>query len=75
MNKFLEISKSWIAAADPNPQQQYIAYQRIQVCNTCEFRKHEEVLDVYYCGVCNCPLRGKVYSPVFRSCPKNKWPV
>ena len=75
MNKFLEIAKSWITVMNPNEQQQAIAEQRIAVCNTCEFRKYNDVADFYYCGKCGCPLKGKTYSPVEKSCPENKWPV
>jgi hypothetical protein len=31
--------------------------------------------DFYYCGKCGCPLKGKVYSPVEKSCPEGKWDV
>ena len=33
MNKFLEITKSWIAAMNPSEEQQQKADQRIAVCN------------------------------------------
>ena len=75
LNKFLEITKAWITALNPSEQQQAIADQRIAVCNDCEFRKYNEITDIYYCGDCGCPLKGKIYSPVEKSCPKQKWPV
>jgi len=75
MNKFLEIAKSWITAMNPSEEQQSIADQRIEVCNSCSFRKYNDVGDFYFCGVCGCPLKGKVYSPLQNSCPENKWPV
>jgi uncharacterized paraquat-inducible protein A len=75
MNKFLEITKSWIAALNPSEEQQQRADQRIAVCNECPFRKYNDVGDFYYCGKCGCPLKSKVYSPVEKSCPENKWPV
>jgi uncharacterized paraquat-inducible protein A len=75
MNKFLEITKSWITALNPSEEQQKRADQRIAVCNTCDFKKHNDVGDFYYCGQCGCPLKGKIYSPVEKSCPENKWPV
>lgn len=74
-SKFLEITKSWIAAANPSEEQQKIANQRIAVCNTCEFRKYNDITDHYYCGRCGCPLKGKVYSPQPKSCPEGYWPV
>jgi hypothetical protein len=75
LSKFLEITKSWITAINPSDEQQRIADQRIAVCNMCEFRKYNDITNHYYCGSCGCPLAGKVYSPVEKSCPKDKWPV
>ena len=75
MNKFLEIAKSWIIGFNPTEEQQQRADQRIAVCNDCPYRKYNDVGDFYYCGQCGCPLKGKVYSPVEKSCPENKWPV
>jgi uncharacterized paraquat-inducible protein A len=75
MNKFLEITKSWITALNPSEEQQKRADQRIAVCNTCDFKKHNNVGDFYYCGSCGCPLQKKIYSPVEKSCPENYWPV
>lgn len=75
MNKFLEITKSWIAAVNPSEEQQQRADQRIAICDTCDTKKYNNVGDFYYCGACGCPLKGKVYSPVEKSCPENKWSV
>ena len=75
LSKFLEITKSWITAINPSDEQQRIADQRIAVCNTCEFRKYNDVGDFFFCGSCGCPLKGKIYSPVEKSCPKGKWEV
>jgi hypothetical protein len=75
MNKFLEIARSWITAMNPSEEKQAIAGQRIAICNECPFRKYNDVGDFYYCGSCGCPLAGKIYSPVEKSCPENKWPV
>ena len=74
-SKFLEITKAWITAVNPSDEQQHIADQRIAVCNTCEFRKYNDVGDFYYCGDCGCPLKGKIYSPAEKSWPKGKWDV
>lgn len=75
MNKFVEIAKSWIIGFSPTEEQQQKADQRIAICNDCPFIKHNDVADFYYCGKCGCPLKGKVYSPVEKSCPMNYWPV
>ena len=75
MNKFLEITKSWVEAINPSPEAQERAEKRITVCNDCNSKKTNDIVDFYYCGECGCPLRGKIYSPVEKSCPLNKWPV
>jgi hypothetical protein len=75
MNKFLEISKSWIASINPSEEQQKRADQRIAACNDCSFRTYSDIGNFYYCSVCGCPLAGKVYSPIEKSCPKDKWEV
>ena len=73
MNKFLEITKSWIAAMNPSEEQQQKADQRIEVCNECSFRKYNDVGDFYYCGKCGCPLNKKVFSTNYNACPAKKW--
>lgn len=75
MNKFLEISQSWITAMNPSEEKQKIADQRIAVCNDCPFRVYNDIGNFYYCGKCTCPLKGKVYSPIEKSCPEGKWEV
>ena len=75
MNKFLEITQSWITSLNPSEEKQSIADQRIAVCNECPFRKYNDITNFYYCGKCGCPLQGKIYSPVEKSCPDNRWPV
>jgi hypothetical protein len=75
MNKFLEIAQSWVTALNPSEEKQAIADQRIAVCNDCPFRKYNDVGDFFFCGSCGCPLAGKIYSPVEKSCPKGFWEV
>jgi hypothetical protein len=75
MLKLEEIVKSWATSMNPTKKQQQIADQRATICNTCDFKKYNDVLDFYYCGSCGCPLKGKIHSPVEKACPENKWPV
>lgn len=63
MNKFLEITKSWITAVNPNEKQQSIADQRIAVCNNCDSRKYNDIADFFYCGEYTLPLSGQPHSP------------
>ncbi len=40
MNKITEIFSSWVAAADPTPEQQAVAEYRAAVCDSCEKKKY-----------------------------------
>ena len=71
MNKIEEIFKSWNISFDPNNKQSKLASQRIEICNSCEFKR--TTLKVNTCGVCGCLLKGKIFSPVVSACPKGKW--
>jgi ribosomal protein L37E len=75
MTKFEEIAKAWLAALNPTPSQQEIADYRIEICNGCEFKAHNQTLDFYYCNACGCPLSKKIFSPMppDKACPKQKW--
>jgi hypothetical protein len=70
---FVEIAKAWIISVNPTPKQEEIANSRIEICNSCEHRKH---LVVHYCGKCGCPLQKKIYSPAGpESCPDGRWKI
>lgn len=75
MLKFLEIAKSWIAAANPTDEQKEIAEYRIQICNSCEFMEYSRPWGEHVCNRCNCPLSKKIFSPTLNgeSCPEGKW--
>jgi len=73
MNKFVEITKSWVSSLNPTFEQKEIAEHRISECNKCEFKKYINFLDTYVCDLCGCPLKGKIFSPNKDSCPKKKW--
>jgi hypothetical protein len=75
MNKLKEIAKSWAAAMNPTRKQTEIADHRISVCESCDLKKYNDILNFYYCGSCGCPLHAKIYSPVEKSCPENKWEI
>ena len=71
MNKIKEIFKSWNIALDPNETQAELASQRIEICNSCEFKV--ESLGFNQCSVCGCALKAKVFSPIKGACPEGKW--
>ena len=72
MLKFVEIAKAWLAAANPTPEQQALADDRISICNKCPHRMYTKQFDVHYCGQCGCPLNKKIFSPI-NSCPDGRW--
>lgn len=75
MNKLVEIAKSWIIAANPNEEQKVLSEKRIEVCNSCEYYRHNQALDIHYCGACGCPLSKKIFSPLpnEEACEKGFW--
>ena len=74
MNKISEIFQAWAAAASPTPEQKEIAEYRASVCETCSNKKHNDILNIYYCGLCGCPLSKLVFSPKGKeACHGNKW--
>ena len=75
MNKISEIFKSWVAAANPTPNQQAIAQYRANVCDLCDKKTHAVAIASFVCGECGCPLSKKVFSPKpgKEACPLAKW--
>lgn len=69
-----EIAMAWYRAANPTPEQQDLAIERLTVCGPCEFRVPTTMLNGYKCSACGCPLHAKVFSsPRPDACPKGKW--
>ena len=69
-----EIAMAWYRAANPTPEQQDLAIERLAVCGPCEFRVPTTMLNGYKCSACGCPLHTKVFSsPRPDACPKGKW--
>jgi hypothetical protein len=74
IKKFKEIANAWITAANPTPEEKFIAAHRASICNGCEHRKQNTTLiDFYYCDLCGCPLNKKIFAQDKNSCPKSKW--
>ena len=73
----VEIAVAWKRAANPTPEQQQVAEQRIAICDACEHKEFKKLIRSYACGACGCPLNKKVYSPKPGNiaCPKAKWPI
>ena len=75
MNKISEIFRSWVAAANPTPEQKLIAEYRAQVCDTCNRKTFVSAINTFICGECGCPLNKKIFSPKpgNKACPLAKW--
>jgi hypothetical protein len=74
MNKLVEIAKAWIIASDPTLEEKQKALSRSQICDDCDSKKHNDLLNFDYCGECGCPLSKRIYSPI-NSCPLKKWKI
>jgi len=70
-----EIAISWMRAANPTPEQQLVAEERVAVCDTCPLKHYQRLTHMWVCGACGCPLNKKVYSPKLgpEACPKGNW--
>jgi hypothetical protein len=70
MNKIEEIFKAWKISYNPTNLQGELAIKRMEICDTCEFKKD---IPIIHCGQCGCMLSKKIYTPVTHGCPKGKW--
>jgi uncharacterized paraquat-inducible protein A len=75
MNKLVEIAKAWIAAANPTEEEKQTAEKRAAVCQSCEYSRYNQSLDLHYCGDCGCPIKKKIFSPLpnNEACEKGMW--
>jgi hypothetical protein len=80
MNKVEEIFKAWRIAFNPNHEQAELAANRIEICNSCEFKETLTIAGlglITKCSVCGCALKGKIFTPLTYkdggSCPEGKW--
>jgi len=69
-----EIALAWYRSANPTPEQQDLAIERLAVCGSCEFRAPAPMFNGFKCSACGCPLHNRVFaSPSPNACPKGKW--
>lgn len=74
-----EIAVAWYRATNPTPEQQAIADERLNICQSCEFMKPVGTIPLYNgykCTACGCPIHKKIFSstPGPQACPHKKWP-
>jgi len=65
-----EIKDGWLNTIIKNDEVENIAYERLSICESCEFKV--EIFGFTLCGECHCPLIAKTRS-MDSKCPKNKW--
>ena len=73
----IEIINAWIRAANPTETEKELAKARMDICLKCDFRKeiiHNKEWSAI-CGGCGCPLRAKIFTNQYGSCPQNKWEI
>lgn len=70
-----EIAVAWYRFANPTPEQQDIAQERLNICESCESHVYVSTRRGYKCDVCGCPTHKKIFSPKPgpNACPKAKW--
>jgi len=73
IKKVKEIAESWIIAANPSKEQLVLAAARLNICNNCEFIGHRKNTGSPVCTNCGCPLKKKIFSPMYDACPLHKW--
>lgn len=75
LQKFKEITKAWIAANNPSPEQKILAEKRFEICDVCPLKQivTKNIKLGTICGECGCPISKKIFSPEFNACPKKKW--
>jgi ribosomal protein L37E len=69
--KIAEIINAWIISFNPNEEQKTLALNRVNICDTCEYKKY--VIKKPICSACGCPLSKKIFSEKQNACPKGKW--
>lgn len=72
MKKLLEIAEAWITAFNPTEEEKHKALNRSKICDGCDKKDYNNILRLYYCKECGCPLSKKIYSSE-NTCPLKKW--
>jgi hypothetical protein len=73
----IEIINAWFTSINPNETESILAKERLDICMKCDFRKeviHNKEWSAL-CGKCGCPIRSKIFTNQFGSCPEKKWNI
>lgn len=70
-----EIIEAWIISGKPTKIQKQLAYDRANICESCEFKKElvKGLKISTICSECGCPISKKIFTNNFDPCPKHKW--
>lgn len=70
-----EIALAWFRSANPTPEQEALAQERLNICNMCDEHVLVTRLQLHICDACGCPIHKKIFSPKAGpvACPKGKW--
>lgn len=71
-----DIAVAWYRHANPTPEHEEIAQERLSICTPCEYREYSSTFHWWKCAACGCPIHKKIFSPKpgIDACPKAKWP-
>ena len=67
------IFEAWIIANNPTEKQIQLAEARAKVCNDCPAMKTSILAPNGVCSECSCPIRKKIFTNEFNTCPLQKW--
>lgn len=70
-----KIFTAWVISVNPTSKQKELAEKRFGICKTCP-SKIETIQNQewsFRCGDCGCPLKKKIFSDEYDSCPNHKW--
>ena len=70
-----EIFSAWSIKYNPSKKHAELASKRIEICNSCEFKKS---VPINYCSICTCALSIKIFTDKIGTddeptCPTHKW--
>lgn len=70
-----DILTSWITSINPSDLEKKLAEERMEICMSCEIKReffHNKEWSAI-CGRCGCPLKKKIFTNQYGTCPLKKW--
>jgi hypothetical protein len=70
-----DIMNSWVTKFNPTDVELDLAEKRFEICLLCEHKRllfnNKDWSSV--CVKCGCPIKTKIFSKEYNSCPEKKW--